>query len=169
MEITGAFVTIFSSSTGEIVRAVDWYLVRDKYGEPRNVREGFTLGEIRYGHFDSARVCYTVEDQDRRLEEGHGKVYGKSAIPTGRYRLTIYQSPRRGDTCILLNHVAAFSGVEIHAANHAEELLGCIAPGTVRTLDGVGNSRIALSGLITELRRLTMRGVAVWLNVTRAE
>lgn len=162
-------MTIFSSSNGSIVRSVEWFLVRDKFMEPRNGREGFTLGEIRYGNFDSQRVCYTVEDQDRRLEEGNGKVYGKSAIPTGRFRLTIYQSPRRGDTCILLNNVPAFSGVEIHAANHAEELLGCISAGTSRTLDGVGNSRIALSGLITELRRLTMQEVAVYLNVMRAE
>ena len=162
-------MTIFSSYDGSILRVVEWYCVRDKFMEPRNGREGFTLGEIRYGVFDSQRVCYTVEDEDRRLEEGNGKVYGKSAIPTGRYRLTIYQSPSRGDTCIAVNAVPGFSNVQIHSANAAEELLGCIAAGTTRTLDGVGNSRVAVAGLITELRRLTMQEVAVYLNVTRAE
>ena len=148
---------------------VEWFCVRDKFMEPRNGREGYALGEIRYGVFDSARVCYTVEDEDRKLEQGNGKVYGKSAIPTGRYRITIYQSPRRGDTCILLNAVEGFSGVEIHAANHAEELRGCIAVGTERLIDGVRNCKPALTSLITELRRLTMRGTAVYLNVVRAE
>lgn len=147
--------------------SVDWFLVRDKFMEPRNGREGFTLGEIRYGLFDSQRICYTVEDQDRRLEEGNGKVYGRSAIPTGKYRLTIYQSPSRGDTCIAVNAVAGFSDVQIHCANKAEELRGCIAPGIIRTLDGVVDSRIAMVGLITELRRLNMREIRVYLNVMR--
>ena len=150
-------------------KSIEWFLVRDKVMEPRNGREGYSLGEIRYGFFDSQRVCYTVEDQDLRLEDGNGKIYGKSAIPTGRYRCTTYQSPSRGNACILLHDVPAFSGVEIHAANHAEELRGCIAVGTERLLDGVRNSKPALILLIAELRRQIMSGVSVYLNVTRAE
>jgi hypothetical protein len=149
--------------------AREWFLVRNKVMEPRNGREGYTLGEIRYGVLDSPRICYTVEDEDRRLEEGNGKIYGKSAIPTGRFQLTRYQSPKRGSECILLNAVPGFSGVEIHAANHAEELLGCIAVGIEPLPDGVRNCKPALQSLIGELVRLTMAGISVFLNVTRSE
>lgn len=149
--------------------SAEWFLVRDKFMEPRNGREGFTLGELRYGVFDSARICYTVEDQDRHLEDGNGKIYGKSAIPIGRYRLSIYQSPSRGDICIAVDAVPGFKHIQIHAANHAEELLGCVACGTERLLDGVRNCKPALTWLIAELRRQTLKGASVYLNVTRSE
>lgn len=160
-------MTIFANRP-EPFEFVDWYLVRDTFVDAADTAEGFTLGEIRYGHPDAQRAYYTVEDQDRKLEEGNGKVYGRSAIPTGKYRLTICQSPSRGDTCLAVNAVAGFSDVQIHCANKAEELRGCIAPGVIRTLDGVGGSRIAMVGLITELRKLNMRETRVYLNVMRA-
>lgn len=147
-------------------KPVEWFLVRENAMPARNGREGFTLGEIRYGVFDSTRICHTVEDEDRHLEDGNGKIYGKSAIPTGRYRLCVYPSPKHG-TCILLFDVPGFKYAEIHAANHAEELRGCIACGYERLLDGVRNCQPALIGLIAELRRHTRNSVFVYLNVVR--
>ena len=129
---------------------VEWFLVRDTVMEPRNGREGFTLGEIRYGVQDSQRVCYTVEDQ-------HG-------IQEGRYRLTVHQSST-GHPCISINAVPGARDVEIFADGHKERLDGHVAVGTERLLDGCGNCKPALISLITELRRQTMKGVAVYLNV----
>jgi hypothetical protein len=158
-------VTIFSSSTGAIVRSVEWYLVRDKVMPARNGLDGYTLGEIRYGILDSQRVCYTYEDQDRRLEDGNGKPFERSAVPTGRYRLTL---PVHGRN-ILINAVPGFFHVEICADCGIGRDDGFISVGDTRTLAGVGNSTLALARLISELRRLTMQDVAVWINVTRAE
>ena len=143
----------------------EWFLVRDKFMEPRNGLDGFTLGEIRYGVLDSQRVCYTLEDQDNHLEDGNGKPYRKSAIDIGRYRVTL---PKDGNY-ILVNAVKSFFHVEIRSSYGAMRDEGDITVGDVRTLVGVGNTPLALTRLITELRRLTMAGTAVYLTVTRAE
>lgn len=141
----------------------EWFLVRDKFMEPRNGLDGYTLGEIRYGVLDSQRVCYTLEDQDNHLEDGNGKPYRRSAIPTGRYRITL---PGNGNY-ILINKVPGFFHAEIRTGAALDE--GDVAVGNTRSVAGVGDPAFALTRLITELRRLTMQGVAVYLNVTRAE
>lgn len=143
----------------------EWFLVRDKAMQPRNGRAGFTLGEIRYGLFDSQRVCYTHEDQDGRLEDGNGRTEGRSAIPKGRYRVTL---PVHGRN-ILVNAVPGFFHVEICAESEKSRDEGDISVGDVRTLDGAGNCQPALTRLISELRRLTMDDTAVFLNVMRTE
>lgn len=158
-------MTIFSSSDGSIVRAVEWFVVRDKCMEKRNGRSGFTLGEIRYGVMDSQRICFTHEDEDKGLENGNGKPDGKSAIPCGRYRITL---PAHGRN-IIVNAVPGFSHVEIRANGGTARNDGDITVGDVRTLDGSVNCHPALTRLITELRRMTMQEVAVYLNVMRAE
>lgn len=52
---------------------------------------GFTLGEIS---LNGARVGYTVEDEDRHLELDGEKVYGKTCIPRGTYRVVVDFSHR---------------------------------------------------------------------------
>jgi hypothetical protein len=163
-------MTIFAPPPmNPLPQSVEWWLVRDKSMESRNGREGWTLGEIRYGFFDSARVCHSVEDEDRHLENGNGNPHKSAAMPLGRYRLTIHQSPHHGHVCIGVNAVPGFSGVEVNANGTAERLLGNVAVGDERMLDGVRNCQLALTRLVTELRRQTMKGVAVYLNVVRAE
>ena len=147
-------MTIFSSSVGSITRAVEWFLVRDRR----------RVGEIRYGVIDSQRVCYTFEDEDQHTENGNGRT-GRAAIPTGRYRITL---PVHGRN-ILVNAVPGFFHVEIRAELGSERDEGDITVGDEQAVDGVGNCHSALTRLITELRRLTMNGTAVWLNVGRAE
>jgi len=141
----------------------EWFLVRDKFMESRNGLDGYTLGEIRYGPLDAPRICYTLEDQDGRMEDGNGKRYRRTAIGTGRYRLTL---PREGRV-ITINKVPGFIHAEIRTGANLDE--GDVAVGDSRTLVGVGNCPSALARLTGELRRLTMQGVAVYLNVTRAE
>lgn len=139
----------------------EWFLVRDKFMESRNGLDGYTLGEIRYGPLDSPRICYTLEDQDGRMEDGNGKRYRRTAIGTGRYRLTL---PSEGRV-ITINKVPGFIHAEIRTGASLDE--GDVAVGDSRTLAGVGNCPSALARLTGELRRLTMQGVAVYLNVMR--
>jgi hypothetical protein len=145
----------------------EWYLVRDtlKAMPPRNGLDGHTPGEIRYGIFDSQRICFTSEDSDNRLEDGNGKPYGRSAIPTGRYKLRL---PVTGKN-ILLEDVPGFFHVEICAESGISRDEGDITVGDARTLDGCGDRQPALIRLVTELRRLTRAGIACYLNVGRSE
>lgn len=141
----------------------DWFLVRDKFMEPRNGLDGYCLGEVRYGVLDSQRVCYTLEDEDNHLENGNGKPFRQSAIPVGRYRLTL---PKSG-MFIFINAVPGFVQPKIRTGIALNE--GDVSVGDTRFLAGVGATVPALTRLTTELRKLTMRDVAVYLNVTRAE
>lgn len=69
-----------------------------------------------------AILCYTIE---RPWLNNANEV---SCIPAGRYRCTRFTSPTKGDVW-LVNDVIGRSMIEIHAANFARQLLGCIAVG----------------------------------------
>lgn len=94
---------------------------------------------------DGVRFYEALEDTDRGLHQSmplglilQKKVYGKTAIPRGVYRLALTYSPAftdkswakkyDGKVPEILN-VKGWSGVRIHPANTAEELVGCIAVG----------------------------------------
>ena len=94
-------------------------------------RETYTIGRI---YVDGKYVCDTVEDRDRGLSQSlpvsvniAKKRKGMTAIPTGRYRVTLdVQSPKyskfksyawcNGYLPRLIN-VPAFDGILIHAGN----------------------------------------------------
>ncbi|MFZ4537161.1 MAG: DUF5675 family protein [Propionivibrio sp.] len=144
----------------------EWVLVREIFSEPRNGREGFTLGRLYFSEGDE-QVCFTLEDQDRHLEDGNGKMYGRTAIPTGRYELTMYNSPKHGRVP-LFHGVDGYSYVEIHKANHAEELLGCVAVGAWRTLDGVSGCAGVLADIVAEMGKARIAAKKVFITVKRA-
>ena len=74
------------------------------------------------------QLCFTVE---RPYTGDH------PCIPCGVYSVEPYQSPKHGDVWQVMN-VEGRSNIEIHPANLASELLGCIAPGdSLGTLGGV--------------------------------
>lgn len=82
-----------------------------------------TVGAL-YDETD-AFVCYTLEDAIRTT-----KVYGKTAIPKGIYRLDYTHSGRFGRQLPLLVEVPYFSGIRIHAGNTVEDTDGCLLVGT---------------------------------------
>lgn len=145
---------------------IEWLLVRDYDMHPRNGREGFTLGKL-YFERGADHICETVEDEDRRIEEGNAKIPGRSAIPIGRYRLNVYKSPKHGYV-VAIGEVPGFTYIEMHGGNNAEQLRGCIALGMERTLDGVSRCKSALSIVLNELQRRTMQDRRVFLTIERA-
>jgi len=91
-------------------------------------------------------VCHSLEDIDRDLCMSmttkfilSKKIYGQTAIPYGRYKLTWYDSPKHGRVPLLVG-VKGFSYVEIHKANWAYQLEGCIAPGLRKGINSVEDS-----------------------------
>ena len=94
-------------------------------------------------------ICFTLEDLDRGLtsdmtvkEIQKIKVYGQTAIPYGRYEFFWRDSPKNGRVVQLIG-VKGFSFVQIHPANWATQLLGCIAPGLVKSVNSVQQSKDA--------------------------
>lgn len=87
-------------------------------------REAFQP-DYTYGALIAAgfKLCDTIE---RPWLNNEPRV---SCIPAGTYTAIQFCSPHNGDVWLLENTTPR-SMIEIHPANLASELLGCIAPGT---------------------------------------
>lgn len=112
-------------------------LIRDREHSP----EGCVFGRL---YVNNKPFCWTIEDQER--EE---KVYGKTAIPVGVYKVVITYSNRFKRDLPLLLDVPNFTGVRIHPGNTAADTEGCILPGDAPDYDGkfLGQSRAAFNRL----------------------
>ena len=96
-------------------------------------KDTYTIGNL---FLNGKWFCNTIEDKDRKLYQGQSleyikqtKVYSETAIPYGRYRVTLnVQSPKfktykkyefcKGYLPRLLN-VPGFDGILIHIGNKA--------------------------------------------------
>lgn len=128
----------------------------------RDVLAGqFTLGQL---YVDGNFECFTVEDQVRPPGE---KVYGRTAIPVGTYRVVVNHSLRFGRPLPLLVDVPGFEGVRIHPGNTADDTEGCILPGRARSTEQgmVYESRLAFDALFRKLQAALQEGGEVWLTI----
>lgn len=106
-------------------------------------RDSYTIGKL---YVDGSYFCDTIEDKDRGLQQQlplsvnvAKKKKGVTAIPVGRYRVTLAVKSQRfsqkkqyaacnGYLPRLVN-VPAFDGVLIHIGNTASDTEGCILVG----------------------------------------
>lgn len=139
-------------------------------------RQGYTIGRL---YVDGKYFCDTLEDADRGLGSGMPlekisrlKVYGQTAIPTGRYPVTlgvvsprfkdrVWAKPYGGKVPRLLN-VPGFDGVLIHPGNDASDTSGCILVGRNTVVGKVTDSTATFHALMGEL--LAADG-DIWLTV----
>ena len=103
-----------------------------------------TIGELS---IDGKFECYTLEDVERE-----SKIYGKTAIPKGTYEIVMTMSNRFKIVLPLLLNVPNFEGVRIHAGNYAKDTEGCILLGQNRSIDFIGNSKMALVKFAQKLK-----------------
>jgi hypothetical protein len=118
-------------------------------------RETYTVGRL---YIDGKYFCDTLEDKDRGLRQdmpvaiiSATKRKGITAIPTGRYRITLaVQSPKfskratyqfcNGYLPRLIN-VPGYDGVLIHIGNTARDTEGCLLVGRNTQVGKVLDSR----------------------------
>ena len=99
--------------------------------------ETYTIGRLS---IDGEYFCDTLEDKYRDLSK-EAKVYGKTAIPFGTYKvLMTYSAKFRRKLPILLN-VPHFEGIRIHSGNIPEHTEGCILVGENKEKGKVLNSK----------------------------
>ena len=106
-----------------------------------------TVGEL---FVDGKFECYVLEDRYRPPPEP--KVYGKTAIPNGRFEVRITPSPRFKRDLPLVINVPGFEGIRIHPGNNADHTEGCLLPGRRRTADQVHESKLAFDDLFEKLK-----------------
>lgn len=129
-------------------------------------KAGYTIGRL---YVDNEKLCDTLEDTDRGLSQAlpvsvnmAKKKSGKTAIPVGRYRVTLgVKSPKfskkasyqfcNGFLPRLIN-VPAFEGVLIHIGNTAKDSEGCILVGENKEVGKVLNSTATFRRLYERLQ-----------------
>ena len=109
-------------------------------------KDTYTIGKL---YVDDEYFCDTLEDKDRELTSDMSledikkvKVYGQTAIPTGRYQVVMNMSARFKKVMPLLLNVPGFDGIRIHSGNTAADTQGCILLGQNKVVGKVINSRI---------------------------
>lgn len=123
---------------------------------------------------------YILEDKDRGLTSAmplkdirEKKKAGVTAIPTGRYQVSMTHSPRFGRKMPLLNDVPGFAGIRIHSGNYHEDTEGCLLPGKSYGKDaGSGDYYVLQSRQLTEelekeIVEALDRGEKVWCEIVR--
>lgn len=116
---------------------------------------GATLGSL---YLDDVWACWTLEDQLREQPMqpvSAWKVKGQTAIPAGRYRIALRQSPRFGRVLPWLQDVPGFEWILLHAGNRAADSEGCLLVGLDRGNAFVGRSQMALQRLMERLVEAT--------------
>lgn len=138
-------------------------LTRDPIIRPTK-GETFTPGRM---YAAGLMLGYTCEDEDRRLETVgiEEKQYGRTAISRGMYRLEVTFSQRFQKELPAVVDVPAFAGIRIHGGNHAEDSLGCILLGQVRTADGVANCAATVQRLIAMIKACEARNEKCYLEI----
>jgi hypothetical protein len=103
-----------------------------------------TIGEMT---IDGVHECFTLEDKVRDGE----KVFGQTAIPAGRYEVTVSFSNHFQKKLPLLMNVPNFEGVRIHSGNKAKDTEGCILVGMTKGTNVINNSRDAFNPLFARI------------------
>jgi hypothetical protein len=116
------------------------------YRHTPNIKEDRNIiGDL---HIDGKFFCHTLEDE---IREKGVKVYGKTAIDTGKYNLVLSVSNRFKRLMPLLENVPNFSGVRLHGGNTSQDSHGC--PLIAFNTDGVkiwGSAERSLTKLLKE-------------------
>ena len=120
-------------------------------------RQKYTIGKL---YVDGVYFCDTIEDTDRGLTDSMSlneikkkKIMNETAIPSGRYEITLnvispkfskksfyYTNANRGRVPRLLN-VKGFEGILIHSGTDQDSSSGCLIVGENKIVGKVINSQ----------------------------
>jgi hypothetical protein len=128
---------------------------------------GATLGAL---YADHVFVCWTLEDAVREkpgVPPSVWKIFGQTAIPSGRYRVSVTWSAKFQRLLPELHNVPGFVGIRIHSGNTPADTEGCILVGLLRAGAAIQNSRDALTRLQPQIAAAIDRGEEVWIDIER--
>ena len=133
----------------------------------------YTIGRL---FIDGEYFCDTLEDPVRQLDSIKDKIYSKTAIPTGKYKVSMsVVSPKYsirksynwcGGRLPRLLDVPFFDGILIHSGNTPDHTAGCILVGENKITGQVINSMNTLKNLWIKLNVADEVGEEIWINIS---
>lgn len=137
--------------------------------ERRYKKQNYTIGKV---FLNGIYFCDSLEDVDRGLDDSMSeeeikskKVYGKTAIPTGRYEVIYTYSPKFRKHLPRLQNVKGFVGILIHALNKPEETEGCIGVGLNSVKGMITNSRWYSDAINKRIDKAIRSGKKVYIEI----
>ena len=133
--------------------------------------EQSTIGTLT---IDGVFECYILEDKDRGLSDALSleqimrvKVYGKTAIPYGRYEIDWTMSARFKVMMPILLNVKGYAGIRIHKGNTEIDSLGCLLCGTRKKSNMITESTLATKNLYAKIEAAKKQGQRIYINIVR--
>ena len=133
--------------------------------------EQSTIGTLT---IDGVFECYILEDKDRGINNTltleqimRVKVYGKTAIPYGRYEVDWTMSARFKVMMPILLNVVGWSGIRIHKGNTEIDSLGCLLCGTRKLSNRITESTVATNKLYAKIEAAKKQGQRIFITIVR--
>jgi len=131
--------------------------------------ETYTIGKLS---LSDKHLCDSIEDKVRDynkdgdlLDAGETKVFGETAIPYGRRRVTIVFSPHFKRKVPLIHDVPHFTAIEMHAGTTAKDSHGCIIVGENDEKGKVHRSRYWEAYITNMIDDYIEQGNEVYINI----
>ena len=131
--------------------------------------ETYTIGTM---YVDGVRLCDTLEDTDRGLRQDMPlaqikmlKVYGQTAIPTGRYKVRMTYWGKYRKYYPELCNVPGYTSILIHGGKNAMATLGCVLVGENKIKGGLINSGKYVGELRERITAEIKAGKEVWITI----
>lgn len=143
-------------------------------------KDTYTIGNL---YVNGKLFCNTLEDRDRGLKQTDSlsyirskKVYGETAIPTGKYKITLdvvspkyaaikwYANLCKGKMPRILN-VPGFDGILMHPGNTPLDTYGCILVGKNTIKGQLTQSKDTFAKLYKEMQNAVKKGETIEIEV----
>ena len=132
-------------------------------------RPGYTIGRM---DINGTKFSDTLEDTDRGLTQDMQldeikriKVYGKTAIPKGTYKVSVQYWQKHKIYVPFIHDVPGFTSILIHSGNTPEDTLGCILVGENTVKGRLTNSRPYMTRLTKLCQDAIRRGEPVRITI----
>ncbi len=116
--------------------------------------------------------CFTLEDTVREVEGKpveSWKIKDETAIPVGKYKVTLEVSGKFGPDTMTINRVPGFQYIRMHSGNTENDTEGCIILGYKLADNGIiqsGTTRPAVADLKQVIRKALDAGEDCWITIT---
>jgi hypothetical protein len=123
-----------------------------------------TTSTISTLSIDGKNYGYILEDVVRPKKAV--KVWGRTAIDAGTYKIVPHNSPHFKMTLPMLVNVPNYQYVLIHWGNSSDDTEGCLITGTTKSKNFVGNSKAAFNKIYPLIVAAWNKSIDITLPIT---